>query len=255
MVKNHCKNCSQYFEGNYCSNCGQIASANKPLRLKEVLNDFFDNTFNLHKGFFFTFWNLLIRPGEVARSYLQGTRKRHTNPTRYLVIALALHEFLQFWANTNEAISSDDFQGFIFLPEALNTSMSLWDLRLITDWTLMGNLLEALIFPIGFYWLFRKLKYNYSELLAVGFYLVSNSIFITAFFVGIPKATTGFYAPVTLVVSAILLYYIYASMSFFREIRFLKRIIFTIIALVIFFLIRFMIIPFLLALFFPLHIT
>lgn len=255
MNKNKCKNCDTYFDGNYCANCGQIATANNRLNFTNITRDFFDNTFNVHKGFFFTFWKLIIRPNEVAKSYIHGSRKKYTNPTRYLVIALALFGFLQFWANTNEAISNENFKGFTFLPEQLNTSMSLWDIRLITDWTLLGNLLEALVFPIGFYLLFRKLKYNYSELLTLSFYLISNSIFITIFFVGIPKILTNTYAPVLFVVSSILVYYVYALILFFKEVSLIKRILFICLGLLIFFFIRFFIIPFLLALLFPLNIN
>lgn len=250
--KTKCKNCETLFEGNYCAHCGQIASANNRLKLTNIISDFFDNTFNIHKGFFFTFWKLITKPNVVVKSYIHGSRKKYTNPTRYLVIALALHEFLQFWADTNEAISTEDFEGFAFLPKQLNYSMSLWDLRLITDWTLLGNLLEALVFPLGFYLLFRSLKYNYSELLTLSFYLISNSIFITILFVGIPKIISNTYAPVLLVISAILAYYLYALVLFFKEIPLFKRVLFTGLGLTIFFVIRFLIIPFLLALLFPL---
>ncbi|WP_417599851.1 DUF3667 domain-containing protein [Owenweeksia hongkongensis] len=252
MKNNTCKNCKIRFEGNYCANCGQAASANNRLKFTTIFKEFFDNTFNIHKGFFFTFWKLCVKPSEVALSYIQGSRKKYTNPTRYLVIALAILGFLQFWANTQEAVSSEDFQGFIFLPEELNRSMSLWDLKLITEWTLLGNLLEALVFPIGFYWLFRQLKYNYSELLTLSFYLISNSIFITILLVGIPKALTNAYAPVLFVVSVIMVYYIYALTSFYKAVPIVKRMIFILFGLAIFFLIRFLIIPFILALLFPL---
>ncbi|WP_431134539.1 DUF3667 domain-containing protein [Psychroserpens mesophilus] len=254
MKKRYCKNCETEFKGNYCFNCGQVATANNRLKFTNIFNDFFDNTFNIHKGFFFTFWKLLIRPSEVLKSFIQGSRKKFTNPTRYLVIALAIHEFFKYWSNANEAINAEHFQGFSFLSNQLNTSMLLWDLRLITDWTLLGNLIEALVFPIGFYGLFRKLRYNYSELLTLSFYLIANSIFITTFFVGLPKLLINAYAPVLFVVIAIMIYYIYALTTFFREVALLKRILFVLIGLVIFFFIRFLLIPLLLALLFPLSI-
>lgn len=256
MIKtNNCKNCETEFEGNYCFNCGQPASANERLRFTNIIKDFFDNTFNLHKGFFFTFWKLIVNPREVAISYIQGSRKKYTNPTRYLVIALALLGFVQFWVNFNEIISSEDILQVSFLPEQLNKSRILWALRLVKEWTLLGNLLEALVFPIGFYWLFRQLKYNYSELLTLSFYLISNSIFVLFICMGISKLLINDRPSVLFVIGAIYVYYIYALMTFFREVSLLKRIVYIFIGLVIFLLISVFINPLLLAILFPITIN
>ena len=251
MKSKHCHNCETDFKGNYCFNCGQSNSANKRLVFSNLIKDFFDNTFNLHKGFFYTFWSLLIRPGQVSKSYIQGRRKTYTNPTRYLVIALAALATMNYWAQTNDVINNQYFEGYSFLSEELNNSMRIWDLKLLTDWTLLGNLLEALVFPFGFYWLFRKLSYNYSELLTFSFYLISNSIFIAILLAGLPKLIADYYAPVFFVFGAILLYYAYALLSFFNEIRLIKRILLVILGLVIFFILRFFLIPFVLAILFP----
>lgn len=251
MKRNNCKNCGKDFEGNYCFNCGQIDSANNRLAFLNIVRDFFDNTFNIHKGFFYTFWNLIIQPDKVSKLYIQGKRKTYTNPTRYLVIALAVLATMQYWAHMNEAISNDKFQGFPFLSEELNNSARLWDLRLLSDWTLLGNLIEALVFPFGFYWLFKKLKYNYSELLVFSFYLISNSIFITILLVGFPKFAVNYFAPVYFVFGAIIIYYVYALLKFYKEISLYRRIIFILIGLLIFFLLRFLLIPLILAILFP----
>ncbi len=251
MKRNNCNNCGTNFEGNFCFNCGQIDLANKRLVFSNIVKDFFDNTFNIHKGFFFTFWNLIIQPSKVAKSYIQGKRKSYTNPTRYLVIALAVFATIQYWTQMNEVINNDTFEGFPFLPEEVNNSARLWDLRLLTEWTLLGNLLEALVFPLGFYWLFRKLRFNYSELLVLSFYLISNSIFITLILVGLPKFVMSYYTPTLFVVGTIIIYYIYALLNFFKEVPLLRRILFIIIGIFIFFIVRFLLIPLILAILFP----
>ncbi|MDG5491999.1 DUF3667 domain-containing protein [Psychroserpens sp. SPM9] len=251
MKRNNCNNCGTDFEGNFCFNCGQINSANNRLAFSNIVKDFFDNTFNIHKGFFYTFWNLIIQPSTVSKSYIQGKRKTYTNPTRYLVIALAALATMLYWTQSNDVIVNDSFQGFSFLSEQLNKSMRLWDLRLLTDWTLLGNLIEALVFPFGFYLLFRKLKYNYSELLVLSFYLISNSIFIVILLDGLPKLLIDFHVPVVFVFGAIIIYYSYALINFFKDIPLLKRIFFILIGLIIFVLLRFFLIPLILAILFP----
>ena len=252
MKKTNCNNCGTDFEGNFCFNCGQIYSANKRLALSNIVRDFFDNTFNIHKGFFFTFWKLIIKPSDVVTSYIQGKRKTYTNPTRYLVIALAALATMQYWTHMNEVIHSDNFEGYPFLSKELNNSARQWDLRLLTDWTLLGNLIEALVFPLGFYWLFKKLKFNYSELLVLSFYLISNSIFITILFVGFPEFITQYHTPTFFVVGIIIAYYMYALLTFFKEVAVLKRILFVLLGIGIFFIIRFLLIPIILAIVFPL---
>ena len=119
----------------------------------------------------------------------------------------------------------------------------------------MGNLIEALVFPIGYYFLFRKLKLNYAELLTISFYLIANSIFIVFFLVGLPELLINSSLSVIFVVSTIIVYYMYALLCFFKEVPMLKRIIFVFIGLVVFFLMRFLLVPFLLALLFPLGIN
>lgn len=251
IKKNNCNNCGSDFGGNFCFNCGQIDSANNRLVFSNIAKEFFDNTFNIHKGFFYTFWNLIIQPSKVAKLYIQGKRKKYTNPTRYLVIALAALATMQYWTQMNEVINNDNFEGFPFLSKELNNSARQWDLRLLTDWTLLGNLLEALVLPLGLYWLFRKLKYNYSELLVLSFYLISNSIFITIILVGLPKFLISYYTPTFFVFGTIIIYYVYALLNFFKEVSLLRRIFFIIIGLIIFFLLRFLLIPLIFALLFP----
>lgn len=49
----------------------------------------FRSFFSLEKGALFTTLQLLRRPGETIRSYLGGSRKKLTNPIRYLAMATA----------------------------------------------------------------------------------------------------------------------------------------------------------------------
>ena len=92
-----CKNCHQVFAGYYCPSCGQRTIANYRLSWKDVFSDFIDNVFNLDKGFLFTLWNVLIRPGKVGRAFINGERKKYTSPIRYLIIAVAVQALFDYW--------------------------------------------------------------------------------------------------------------------------------------------------------------
>lgn len=142
MVKSLCKNCNQSFEAHYCNHCGQRKIANNRLQIKEVFLDFIDNTFNIHKGFFFTLWNLLVRPGIVSQSYIDGRRKAFTNPTRYMVIGLAFQTFIDYWFETTEVIKNETYYNFSFLTDTMNKSMEIWNVKLAVEYILISNLLE-----------------------------------------------------------------------------------------------------------------
>ena len=147
MNQQKCKNCQNIFDGAYCHNCGQRDIGNQRLQMGEVINDFFDNIFNLHKGFLFTFWNLIIIPGSVAHSYINGKRKTFTNPTRYMVIALAFQTFIDYWFKTTDVIKNETYYTFSFLSNSLNKSMEIWNIKLAVEYILLTNLFMIILIP------------------------------------------------------------------------------------------------------------
>jgi Protein of unknown function (DUF3667) len=80
VSNNHCRNCAKEFaEGHiFCAYCGQKAVANE-LSVREVLCDFW---FNSMRPVLVLVQALLVRPGYVARAYVEGKRKRVLGPTR-----------------------------------------------------------------------------------------------------------------------------------------------------------------------------
>jgi hypothetical protein len=223
MTKQICKNCKYNFEGTFCSQCGQRNIANKRLQVKEVLNDFLDNNFNIHKGFFFTLWKLISSPSNVAHAYISGQRKTFTNPTRYLVIALAFQTFIDYWFKTDEILKNDEYFYFPFLSQQLNNSMELWNIKLAIDYALLSSLFEVLIFPAVLYFLFKSLKLNYTELLTTNFYYIATSTFITMAFLFITKVIFNVFVSIEFIASVVTLYIAWAYLSFFKSTPFFSR--------------------------------
>jgi hypothetical protein len=85
-----CPNCKTKLEGPWCYHCGQLAedfhrSAFK--LLTESINEFLD----LDNRIWRTVPDLLIRPGRLTRSYLDGQRAPQVPPLRlFLIVLLAL---------------------------------------------------------------------------------------------------------------------------------------------------------------------
>ncbi|MFC0603635.1 DUF3667 domain-containing protein [Winogradskyella pulchriflava] len=252
METQNCHNCQHSFEGNFCNHCGQRNIGNNRLRIREVVNDFFDNTFNLHKGFFFTFWKLIVSPGKVAHAYIKGQRKRFTNPTRYLVIALAFQAFMDYWFKTDEILEKDEYFYFPFLSERLNNSMELWNIKLTIEFSLLSSLFEVLLFPIIFYVLFRSLKLNFTELLTTNFYYISTSTLITMTILFVTKVLFDVFVSIEFIALLLLIYVSWAYLSFFKTTPLWIRSLKIGVGIAFFLIMRVFVLPFTLSLLNPL---
>lgn len=92
---NQCKNCQNQFTGKFCNQCGQ-KWIDWRWNNKKLIVSASSAVFNLEKGFFFTFKNLLLRPGKMVREYLDGKTVNYTNPFRYALLAIAASVFIAF---------------------------------------------------------------------------------------------------------------------------------------------------------------
>ncbi|WP_298756925.1 DUF3667 domain-containing protein [uncultured Psychroserpens sp.] len=209
----------------------------------EVINDFFDNTFNLHKGFFFTMWKLLISPGKVAHAYINGKRKSYSNPTRYMVIALAFQTFIDYWFKTTEVIKQDDYYSFSFLSEAMNTSMEIWNVKLAVEYILLTNLFNIIFFPFLLYLLFKPLKYNYTELLSTSFYFFPTILFIVMPMLFITKVLLNVYVTKEVIIVLFTAYLFWSYLSFFKTMKITQRLFRFFVVVVVFMFIRIVILP------------
>jgi len=85
-----CLNCGHLFKGNYCPNCGQKATV-KRLTFKILLEDTVHFFTHLEKGFLYTTWNILVRPGVTSLNYLKGKRKKYQKSVSYFLIWTGLY--------------------------------------------------------------------------------------------------------------------------------------------------------------------
>ena len=252
MAKVLCKNCHQSFEGNFCNHCGQRKIANRRLQINEVIADFFDNTFNIHKGFFFTLWNLLLKPGKVAQSYIDGQRKAYTNPTRFMVIGLAFQTFIDYWFETTDIIKNETYFQFSFLSDAMNTSMEIWNVKLAVEYILLSNLFLIALIPFLLYLTFKPLKYNYTELLSASFYYIPTILFITMPFLFVTKVLMGIYVSKEVIIFIFVGYLFWSFLSLFKKMVFTQRLLRLVLAIGLFMLIRTLFLPFILSYLYPL---
>ena len=92
-----CSNCNQCFEAHYpyCPYCGQPAE-NK-LTLGVLFNNTINNYFSVDARFFRSFIPLMIRPGYLAKKFVQGKRIYYLHPAQmYLFISVVFFFLFSF---------------------------------------------------------------------------------------------------------------------------------------------------------------
>lgn len=82
---NVCLNCSNPLSEKFCGECGQKAATHR-FTIHEWLHEIPHSIFHVDGGFFVTFKNLCLRPGNMIREYLAGRRKSYFSPFLYLLI-------------------------------------------------------------------------------------------------------------------------------------------------------------------------
>jgi hypothetical protein len=92
-----CINCNAVIskEMKYCSTCGQEAHPHR-LNGKHILHELTHAFTHADKNIFVLAWQLLYRPGEIAREYIQGKRKKYFNPITFIVLVVGFSSLIMY---------------------------------------------------------------------------------------------------------------------------------------------------------------
>jgi hypothetical protein len=82
-----CPNCQSPAAGNYCPVCGQKQAGR--LALRYLGSEFLARFFSAERGVWKTFVALTLRPGRMARDYLDGRRQRYVSPLLWYALCAA----------------------------------------------------------------------------------------------------------------------------------------------------------------------
>ena len=90
----NCKNCQAelHSEHKYCDQCGAMV-INERISIKSLISGLLISL-GWDNQFFVTFRDLVLKPQSVFEKYLNGTRKRYTNPFTFFAIGTALSVFI-----------------------------------------------------------------------------------------------------------------------------------------------------------------
>lgn len=87
-----CKNCGTAFEGKFCPNCSQKAATHR-FTLAHFAHETTHAVTHTDKGVLLLIKEMFVRPGVVAREYVEGKRKKYFNPITFLLILMAVQVF------------------------------------------------------------------------------------------------------------------------------------------------------------------
>ena len=89
-----CKNCEESFDSSYdyCPYCGQEATDN--LTIGVLFSNTIENYFSIDARFFRSFIPLMIKPGVLARRFVDGKRLKYLHPAQFYLFISVLFFFL-----------------------------------------------------------------------------------------------------------------------------------------------------------------
>ena len=229
-LDSQCRNCQATLseDSQFCPSCGQKRITQRT-SFSRFLKDAPSNFFQLDRGLLLTILNMFIRPGNVARDYVFGMRKRYVNPFTYFLVGASI-QLVSLWfsagpmrATLEEQLGGRQLPNQEILEDAFDGDVvqGLGDLYLSAiaqSYTYAAALFFALPLAL-FLWIGHKAfdsKYYYGEVLVFSFYVVGHLLVMTAFVqpisIRISPNLASFTGP-----GVYLAYIVYAHGGFFRK--------------------------------------
>ncbi len=159
-----CKNCDHHFKGNFCPHCGQSAKV-EAIGIKYFLHDIPHSIFHIDKGFFYTFKELLFRPGKTLREYLEGKRVKHFRPFAYVILMATIYILLHILIR----------KATVFIGHQLGISITYKEeFHFFENYTSIFFFLMIPFNSLATWIALRKEKYNYWEHFLINTYLTAQ---------------------------------------------------------------------------------
>lgn len=228
-----CLNCGHSFEGNYCPNCGQSADT-KRIGWSFIQHDL-EHFIHYDKSQFYTFWQLMTRPGEFIREFIDGKRKKYYYyPLTLFLLIGGLYGLLNYLVGLSPR---NLFSQLIYFIDALiyaeAYSFPKW---LVENYAFMELLLFMPIFAIASYLAFYQSKLYFWEHVVLSAYLSAQRIFIGVLSFPILyflQDSDGLYLVAILVNIVELGMTVWAYLSFFKEQDISKKILLLLLMFII----------------------
>jgi len=159
-----CKSCGFSGTGNYCNNCGQSFEI-KRITIPNLLRDILHFFTHIEKGFVYTLKQLIIAPGYMQQTYIDGKRSTHQKPFSMFFICATITALIRYWI----------FSMMIkyYHADIITEATFFHEYMVLTYIALMP------IYALITYLIFFKTRYNYAEIGVMMLYTLSF-IFLAA---------------------------------------------------------------------------
>lgn len=213
-----CINCRQEVTGKFCPNCGQRTNV-KRITFREGWNDFWSRVYGFDGMFPRTIRDLTLRPGVVARQYINGNRVLYYGPVGYFFLMLTLYilviSFLQIDMNemakaVNPYAEIKEGSG----QEQFNRGLMGW----IKDNQRIVSFIFVPFYVFGAALFLRKSKFNLLEHSILVFYTQGHFQWISITFLFLFKFT-GHYFNIFMFAVTSAIYYAWACTQLYQAYR------------------------------------
>lgn len=178
MKQHICKNCEHVFEGNFCNHCGQKS---KTERLDfHYLQDEIKYTFlHINKGLLYSVKQLIVRPADTVREFIEGKRIGHYKPILLLVVLAGINGLLYHYFINIGDIFKESKAIMIGVSKEQSEAIA----KKVMDWIYAHySLFEIVQLPfvsLASYLAFKKYGYNYIENIIINSFAASQRLIYT----------------------------------------------------------------------------
>lgn len=167
----NCRNCSHTVNGNFCGQCGQ------PVNIKRVDSHYIlheiQHILHFEKGILYTVKELLIRPGQSIKEFINDNRSRLVKPILFIIITSLIYSIINHFFHIE--------QGYVAYSGQKKSAIGL-----IVDWVQnhygYGNILMGIFISFWLKLFFKKYNYNFFEILILLCFVMGVGMLIFSFF-------------------------------------------------------------------------
>ena len=191
----NCKNCNTEILEKFCSNCGQSATLKRID--KHYISHEIQHLLHFEKGVFYTAKELLTRPGNSIRDFINENRSKHMKPVAFLILTSLVYTLIAHLFHADKIYNEKE--------KLLFGKSSIGDIH---HWVQThygyANIIMGFFIALCVKLFFRKYKYNLFEITILLCFVMGQAmllITVEAFFVGLlsKQVFIGILTVVTLV--------------------------------------------------------
>ncbi len=179
----NCKNCNKTISGKFCSDCG-FPKETKRIDKQYIIEEI-SSILNFDKGIFYTIKQLVVRPGDTIKKFIDGDRKRIVKPIIFLIICSLIYTIGQQFLNYEAGYIKFNVEDRNHTP--ITVQLFEWFSKNYG----YANIIMAVFIAMWVKIFFKKYNYNFYEIYILLCYIMGISGLIYTF-LGIIEGISNF---------------------------------------------------------------